>query len=91
MNAIVYTTLAAAQAIQARIDTALGHPALPRNVGGGIHVPLWSLGPTTWQQIRVHPSGTKWAYPIDGLYEFLTPTERTQIVSLESDWNGTTP
>ena len=86
MQAIVYSSLASAQAIQARIDATLGYPRDCRRAGGGLHVPAWQAQSTTWARIVANQDGIRWAYPTDGLYEFLTPTERTEVVWLESDW-----
>jgi len=80
---VVKTDLAAIQAIQAKLDAALGYPKEGVKVGGGLHASKAESTTLHHAPILKHPTRNEWALQVQGVTQHV-PEETP--VKLTEDW-----
>lgn len=93
MAYIIYTTRTEAEAVQTRVDNALGWPRIGEgicqrvHIGGGRHVTHPACCTTHHFGIIKHPARNEWAIHIDDTARVVSQTRPEDERSLPADWS----
>lgn len=87
MRAITSATLADLEAVQQKLDAALGYPIYGVDIGGGVHAPPEQSRTLRRADIIAHPKLAQWALPVDGVdAKLLTAQKLVTVLVADADW-----